>query len=127
MSKKKVLIFGAGGFVGSYLAEEFCSHGCEVFGTDIAELKVAVPSMSRYDMMDMLNAEDVTALIGNIRPDYIVNLAAVSSVGDSWRIPQKTIAVNVNGTLNILEAVRQLGLCTRILRRYTGRATGWIL
>ncbi len=115
MNREKVLIFGAGGFVGSYLAEEFCSHGYEVFGTDIAELRASVPSLSRYDVMDMLNAEDVMSLIGSIRPDYIVNLAAISSVGDSWRIPQKTIAVNVNGTLNILEAVRQLELGAKIL------------
>ena len=110
MSKKKVLIFGAGGF-----AEEFSSHGYEVFGTDITESKAPVWAMSSYEVMDMLNPEDVMTLIDSTKPDYIVNLAAISSVGNSWHIPQKTISVNINGTLNILEAVRKLELRTRIL------------
>ena len=38
----------------------------------------------------------------------IINLAAISSVGLSWKIPQKTMEVNVIGALNILEASRQL-------------------
>ena len=115
MTNKKVVIFGAGGFVGPYLAEEFSSHGYEVFGTDIAEPKSPANSMSSYTVMDMLNPSEVASFIGSTRPDYVVNLAAISSVGDSWRIPQKTIAVNVNGTLNILEAVRKAELHARIL------------
>lgn len=115
MEKKKVLIFGAGGFVGAYLSEEFSSHGYEVFGTDIAEPKAPVQAVSSYTVMDMLNPEGVMTLIDTIRPDYIVNLAAISSVGNSWHIPQMTINVNVNGTLNILEAVRKLDVKTRIL------------
>jgi GDP-4-dehydro-6-deoxy-D-mannose reductase len=39
-------------------------------------------------------------------PDIIVNLAAISSVGQSWKMPQLTISVNVNGSLNILQAVK---------------------
>ncbi len=115
MSKKKVLIFGAGGFVGPHLAEEFSLHGYEVFGTDITEPKAPVQALSRYAVMDMLNPADVMSLIDSIRPDYIVNLAAISSVGNSWHIPQKTISVNVNGTLNILEAVRKSEIKIRIL------------
>ena len=115
METKRVLIFGAGGFVGPYLAEEFSSHGYEVFGTDITEYKAAGHAMSTYAVMDMMNPENVMTLIDSLRPDYIVNLAAISSVGNSWLIPQKTISVNVNGTLNILEAVRKLQLTTRIL------------
>ena len=71
--------------------------------------------MSSYEVMDMLNPENVMTLIDSTKPDYIVNLAAISSVGNSWHIPQKTISVNINGTLNILEAVRKLELRTRIL------------
>ena len=41
------------------------------------------------------------------QPDIIVNLAAVSSVGQSWNMPQTTISVNVIGALNIMEAARK--------------------
>ena len=56
-TNKRVLLFGAGGFVGSYLAKEFCDHGYEVFGTDIAQLTAAQQYLSRYDVMDMLDAD----------------------------------------------------------------------
>ncbi len=112
--KQSILIFGCGGFVGGYLAEEFYSHGYKVYGTDITECKTP-KNFHEYICMDMLSYADVFELIERIVPDYIINLAAISSVGDSWNIPQKTIAVNVNGTLNILEAVRKLKLKTKIL------------
>ena len=110
-----VLIFGAGGFVGAYLSEEFSLHGYDVFGTDIADLKSPRASFREYIVADMLDSSCVEGMVGRITPKYIINLAAVSSVGASWHIPQKTVQVNVNGTLNILEAVRKLGIATRIL------------
>lgn len=111
---KSVLIFGSSGFVGPYLAEEFHSHGYKVYGTDIISLKNP-GSFHGYTCMDMLEYDGVLKLIESTVPDYIINLAAISSVGDSWKIPQKTVHVNVCGTLNILEAVRVSGLKAKIL------------
>lgn len=112
---RNILIFGSGGFVGSYLAEEFTSHGYRVYGTDIVEPKSSRQFFHDYTSLDMLSFDGVLRLMERSAPDYVVNLAAVSSVGDSWRIPQKTIEVNINGTLNILEAVRKSGIKARIL------------
>jgi len=39
-----------------------------------------------------------------VKPDYVINLAAISSVGLSWKIPEKTMEVNIIGTINILDA-----------------------
>ena len=98
----KALIFGIGGFVGRYLTEELKAHGYEVAGSDI------MPSCGlegvEYHEGDLLNAEFVAGLVEKVKPDAIVNLAAISSVGASWKIPQTTIQVNVVGALNILEA-----------------------
>ena len=98
----KALIFGIGGFVGRYLTEELKAHGYEVAGSDI------MPSCGLegvgYHEGDLLNAEFVAGLVEKVKPDAIVNLAAISSVGASWKIPQTTIQVNVVGALNILEA-----------------------
>lgn len=101
--KGKVLIFGAGGFVGSYLADEFENNGYEVFGSDISE---SVKKMN-FIKADILNFEDVEMSVNKCKPDVIINLAAVSSVGASWNIPQTTMEVNVVGALNILEAARK--------------------
>lgn len=106
----KVLIFGASGFVGPYLAREFTEHGYEVIGTDIKETS-AMP----YKFADILDASSVECVVRETAPDMIVNLAAISSVGRSWNIPQTTISVNVIGALNILEAARQLENSPKIL------------
>ncbi|MBR2074050.1 MAG: GDP-mannose 4,6-dehydratase [Fibrobacter sp.] len=90
----KVVIVGASGFVGGYLTRELETAGHSVVQADLPEL-------------DLLNAGQVDALIEGTTPDAVVNLAAISSVGASWKCPADTISVNVNGTLNLLEAVRK--------------------
>lgn len=114
MDKKRVLIFGIGGFVGQYLTKEFQNHGYEVYGTDIREPAWLTDTVS-YRSADLINSADVSSLIADIRPDMIVNLAAISSVGQSWKIPETTFSVNVVGPLNILQAVRNNDLQTRVM------------
>lgn len=103
---KKVLIFGAAGFVGSYLSQEFLDHGYEVYGTDKVKGNL-LPEQVVFSCADLLDTSQVEALVAGIQPDIMVNLAAISSVGASWGIPQTTISVNVVGALNVLEAARK--------------------
>ncbi len=90
----KVVIVGASGFVGRYLARELESAGHSTVKVDLPEV-------------NLQNAGQVEALIESAKPDAVVNLAAISSVGASWKSPADTISVNVNGTLNLLEAIRK--------------------
>ena len=110
----RVLIFGAGGFVGSYLCKEFLNNGYKVSGTDQGEGS-ALPSEVDFYKTDLMQADEVKKLIGQIQPDIIVNLAAISSVGASWNMPQTTMAINVIGALNIMEAARKSEQKPRIL------------
>ena len=102
----RVLIFGAGGFVGSYLCKEFLNNGYKVSGTDKGEGTALPPEVDFYKT-DLMQADAVENLISRIQPDIIVNLAAISSVGASWNMPQTTMAINVIGALNIMEAARK--------------------
>lgn len=102
---KKVLITGAGGFVGSYLIKEFEENGYTIIACDIN--KKSELDKYLYYNMDILNKEEVNNVIKENIPDYLINLAAISSVGLSWKIPEKTVEVNTIGTINILEAVRE--------------------
>lgn len=104
--KKKVLIFGIGGFVGNYLAQEFLNAGYEVYGSDI-DVPKTIQSDVDFSKVDLLNDKAVLQIIIELQPDMIINLAAISSVGMSWNIPQKTMMVNVVGALNIMEAARK--------------------
>lgn len=113
---KKVLIFGCGGFVGEYLKKEFTSHGYSVIGADILPANNSLKNkIEMFYKVDLLEFDEVKKLIFDCMPDYIINLAAVSSVGLSWKIPQRTVDVNVKGSLNILEAVRAAEYAPKIL------------
>ncbi len=111
---KKVLITGAGGFVGKYLIKEFQNSDYEIIACDINKKDVFDSSIKYYDL-NILDKELVEDLIHKEEPNYLINLAAISSVGMSWNIPQKTIEVNVVGTLNLLEAVRKYSPECKIL------------
>ena len=111
---EKVLIFGIGGFVGKYLANEFLDHGYKVSGADMNMVDTLPMSVS-FQKIDLLNFDSVQSLISTDNPDIIVNLAAISSVGVSWSIPQTTMMVNVIGALNILEVARKLDKKPKIL------------
>lgn len=103
---EKVLIIGISGFVGSYLAQEFLNHDYDVYGSDKNKSEM-FPDTVKFMVSDLLNAIQTEKLITEIKPDIIINLAAISSVGASWKIPQATIDINVIGALNIMEAVRK--------------------
>ncbi len=104
---KKVLITGSGGFVGKYLIEEFKSNGYQVIACDIKKNESISNDISYFDM-DILDKSRVEEVLKETMPDYLVNLAAISSVGLSWKMPQKTMEVNIVGTLNILESVKNI-------------------
>lgn len=111
---KKALIIGINGFVGTYLSNELRNNGCVCYGADLN-----IENMNSENIqvvkLDILDKEMVKKVLSNINPDYIINLAAVSSVKLSWAIPQKTFEVNVTGTINILEAIKDLRLKSRLL------------
>lgn len=123
---KKALIIGAGGFVGSYLID--CLHDefhMEVYATKLKGTEFSHPSASVYEL-DILSKEDIVELLYNIRPDYIFHLAAQSSVSVAWKNPMMTIDVNIKGSVNVMDAVRELYYKPRILVIGSGEEYGHI-
>lgn len=98
----KAVITGMGGFVGTHLYRHLIKEGWEVVSFD---LKFG------YDIRDF---EVVRNFLDSERPDVIFHLAAQAFVPESFTNPQRVFEVNTIGSLNILEAVKQLGLKTTI-------------
>lgn len=96
----KALITGSQGFVGGYLRRELEENGYDVTGLDLQTGNNTVCG-------DLLNAAETSAIIGRLAPDVIIHLAGQADVGRSWRIPQRTVEINVNGAVNLMEAVRE--------------------
>ncbi len=106
----KSLITGVTGFAGSHLAEHLLAEGREVYGTsrtrsdrsNIAHIEDRIKTID----CDIADPHSVEACIKILQPDEIYHLAAMSYVPDSWNAPLSVMAVNVGGTINVLEAVR---------------------
>lgn len=99
----KVLVTGNVGFVGKYLCKLLQDEGHEVYGFDIK------------NGGDIRDYEAVRTTIDDIRPQMIFHLAAQAYVPESFLDPWRAIDTNVTGSLNIFEAVRRLGIKTRIM------------
>lgn len=113
---KKVLIFGVAGFVGNYLIQEF-SDACneyEIYGSDLTD-QYQNTLLTEYFSCNLLNAQKINEMMQKVQPDYVINLAALSSVALSWKQPREAIEINVIGSLNILEAAMQLEQIPAIL------------
>ncbi len=111
---KKALITGIAGFVGSYMAEMLLAKGLEVSGLCRPRSKMdhieSIKSKLHLEDADLLDSHSLYTTINKIRPDYIFHLAAQSFVPTSWGSPAVTLEVNIVGSANLFEAVRQVGI-----------------
>lgn len=98
----KTLVVGASGFVGGYLVRELVQAGHQVVQANFPEF-------------NLLEKSAVDAAVQNADPDYVVNLAAISSVGESWKNPVMTVDVNIKGTLHLLDAVQRFAPSAKVL------------
>lgn len=116
----KVLVTGINGFVGKYLAKilptYFSSCKIDLFGTYFGEnnIDTGLESICLHKL-DITNKCEVDRIISEIKPDLLFHLAGQSSVGLSWKNPKLTMDVNVGGTINLLEAMKEYNKDGRIL------------
>lgn len=104
----KALITGSQGFVGHYLRRELEANGYEVLGLDLQ----AGPDTIQADL---LNPEEMKEAVSQAKPDAVFHLAGQADVAKSWKIPQKTMEINVIGAVNLMEAVRAFDLAVRMV------------
>jgi GDP-4-dehydro-6-deoxy-D-mannose reductase len=113
----KVLVIGAAGFVGGHLINLLCSlPEVEAYATKLENenIESKLPADNIINL-DILDRNKVDLILGKLYPDYIIHLAAQSSVSFSWKAPALTYNINVIGAINVLEAVRKANICTRLL------------
>lgn len=123
---KKALIIGAAGFVGNYLISHLINNcGTEVYATKLPDERIENTKAHVYDL-NILDKDEIVNLLFRIRPDYIFHLAAQSSVGVAWKNPGLTIDINIKGSINVLDAVRELYYKPRILLVGSGEEYGYI-
>lgn len=99
----KILVTGAGGFVGGHLLQLLLKHEHEVFtlGQGAPPRR---PALGEHVELDILDKAALRTALKNFLPEAVIHLAALSNVPYCWQVPDKAISVNVCGMLNVLEA-----------------------
>ena len=117
---KVALITGITGQDGSYLAELLLEKGYEVHGIVRRASLINTHRIDHiYDAItlhygDLTDATNLVRVIKQVQPDEIYNLGAQSHVKVSFEMPEYTADVDGMGTLRVLEAVRLLGMESKV-------------
>ena len=106
MAKKKILVTGVAGFIGSNLADRLLSGGHEVVGIDNLSYGVfeQIPKGVYFHKLD-IRSKDIYPLFNGV--DVVFHLAAKNCIEDCQEDPVETADINVMGTANVFEAARR--------------------
>jgi NAD dependent epimerase/dehydratase len=131
LHNKKVLVTGADGFIGSHLVERLLEEGCQV------KAFCYYNSFNSWGWLDSLPAETLAKIevfTGDVRDpngvrtamkgtEVVFHLAALIAIPYSYHSPDSYIDTNVKGTLNIVQAAKDLGI-ERVLVTSTSEVYG---
>lgn len=117
-----VLVTGAAGFIGAAVAGRLLDRGDQVVGVDNLNAYYD-PALKRarlarlhgrsgfsFERIDLADAPATTAVFRRHRPRRVAHLAAQAGVRHSLEAPRDYLDANVTGTLNVLEAIREVGV-----------------
>lgn len=129
---KRVLVTGAGGFIGSHLAERLVALGAKtralVHYNALASRGWLEESDYRDDIEtvagDICDRDSVRQAMHGV--DCVFHLAALIAIPYSYRAPESYVRTNIQGTLNVLQGARELGL-ERVVHTSTSEVYGTAL
>jgi len=118
MSNKKILVTGADGFIGSHLVETLVEQG---YSVRAFVLYNSFNSLGWLDSFDQSIIDQIEVFTGDIRDPYgvkkacqdchsVLHLAALIGIPYSYHSPDTYVDTNIKGTLNILQAAKELDL-----------------
>lgn len=131
LDNKKVLVTGAGGFIGSHLVERLVQMGVQT------KAFVHYNSFNSWGWIDTFDKDirnNLEVLSGDIRDPYgvrsavkgcdaVFHLAALIGIPFSYRSPDSYVDTNVRGTLNVVQAARDLGV-GKVVHIFTSEVYG---
>ena len=126
----RALVTGITGFVGGHLAEHLAAAGDQVVGLSASgrwpQALEHLSRLARVEKLDLADVDEATFadLIARKQPEAIYHLAAQANPQASVADSRGTWALNLGGTLNLLEAVKRSGLKPRVVLVGSGVSYG---
>src|SRR3990167_5205373 len=126
----KILLTGVSGFAASHLAARLLKFGHEVHGTirvrsDLHRI-ADIRNQLKLHYVELTDPVCIRNLLEKEQFDQIYHLAAQSFVKTSWSAPLETFATNVDGTVAMFEAIRQLAKKPKVLVTSTSEVYGLV-
>jgi nucleoside-diphosphate-sugar epimerase len=123
LANARVLVTGASGFIGSHVIRRLVADGAEVHG--LTSTVSAVYPVRLVDLREQIKMHEgnlidrsaMDAVVDKARPEYVLHLGAFTHVGKSWQRVDECVQANVQGTVNLLQALARHD-CRRFV--YTG-------
>lgn len=114
----KILVTGGAGFIGSAIIPELQKSGHDIYVIDnlsFGKREFLQLSEDNFFKEDILNEEKVFAIFNRIRPDIVLHLAAIHFIPYCNQHPFESSNINIQGTINILQAVKKCGSVKKVL------------
>ena len=126
---KNVLITGINGQDGYYLSEFLLTKGYKVYGMSRPNFveNTSLPQLSKEVMCvtgDLADKASLFRCVEESDPDEVYNLGGISSVGNSWRIPEIINNINGMGVLRLLEVVKDYNKSIKFYQASTSEIYG---
>lgn len=108
---RRVLVTGAGGFIGSHLVRLLLDEGADVVAmtssvSSVLPVRLAeMASDVRIVEANLTDRSAMSALVSSFRPELIAHLGAFTHVGKSFRRVDESLITNIQGTVNLLQAL----------------------
>jgi UDP-glucose 4-epimerase len=109
--RRRVIVTGGAGFIGSHVVDAFVALGDDVVVVDnlTTGLREHVSRDARLEEIDIVDLPTLSGVFSDGQPQVVCHLAAQASVTVSVERPELDLEVNVRGTLNVCEAARSVG------------------
>jgi GDPmannose 4,6-dehydratase len=130
---RTAVVTGAGGQDGSFLTRRLLADGWQVHAVTrrpdppfVADFDEGCRARLRVHVLDVADAGALRALLREVQPNEIYNLAGQSSVSSSFAEPAETWRSNADAVLALLDAVRDEAPEARLYQSSSGEMFGWM-
>ena len=128
IKNKKILLTGGAGFIGSTLADRLIGKNeiliYDNFSRDSLKYKKIKSGNLKIVNDDVLNFDSLKKCCEEFKPEIVIHLAAIAGIDTVIIDPIKTLDVNINGTMNLLKALKKY---SSILERFLDFSTSEVL